>query len=217
MKLMRIIGMWLMHHFVRPIWYRYLFVGIAFTKYAFLYMFNPNKRADYKANLKKWNTRIKALEGLNAFFQKDYRYKFDGTFKNRKLNGAFDHHNVPLEFFMEWGDCDDQAEYSKDKLRELSKMKGKKYKPVTFGIVGTSLDGWHYDTMFELAGKYFFFNYGHNIDGKTRDECLTQLNGSRYWNNMWVIRLSCGVVSDGLNMLLVVYSGPVSSMGLFGW
>ena len=96
-------------------------------------------------------------------------YKDDGL-GGTPIAGILDHDNSEVEFFTIFGDCDDQAYYSKKKLKELG------YKPIRYIMCPKLFSkNYHFDCLFKIDGKYALFNYGSLIHGNTLKECFENL------------------------------------------
>lgn len=142
----------------RPVWSAFFNI-FYWLYYNLIYLLNPTKRLVYHANKNEFDN-IKTLEELVYYFTYRYQYNYDG------YKGIIDHDNLPIEFFMDWGDCEDVAHYAKKKLKKIG------YKPVRVFIKGTGLTASHFDVSFEKDGKIYLFNYGSLIGGKTLKDCM---------------------------------------------
>lgn len=180
---MRKIGMWILHHFVRVIWANLfgfcVWIGKLFTA----------DRNLYKQRKMLWND-IKDIDGLVDFIRNVYQYKFDG------YKGAFDHNNFPLEFFTQFGDCDDVATYAKKKLRQIYGNDLQYCEIRGFSNLGVKF--WHYDCVYKLRTEYEYrlFNYGNiqtALSLRDIDEVMRQLYSRSYeldhvtgWRCLWM-------------------------------
>lgn len=179
--------MWIMHHFIRPIWST-LF-GLCFAIwYAFYYIFSKKAKAKYNL-IKTTYLELNSIEEYRKWFIKKYVYKWDG------YKGIFDHDNLPIEFYIGFDDCDGMALWTKRKLNKIGIKSA-----IRIGIKGKKLSSWHYDCAWYINGKWHLFNYGMTIIGKTIEECIDNLepyfiqednislfvpNETRYWKCLW--------------------------------
>ena len=180
---MRKIGMWILHHFVRVIW------ANLFGVIMWLRCLPRRSKALYKQRRKMWDC-ITDIDGLIDFIRNVYTYKFDG------YKGIFDHNNYPLEFFTQFGDCDDVATYAKKKLRQIYGQELQYCEVRGFSNLGRKF--LHYDCVYKLRTEcdYRLFNYG-NIQTASSlrgiDEVMRQLYSRRYeldhvtgWQCLWM-------------------------------
>ena len=154
---MKILFIVIMYVF-RPIWSAFFNI-FYLIYYGMIYLLNPTKRIVYHANKNEYNT-IKSLEELVYYFTYTYKYKHDGPL------GMIDHDNLPIEFFVSFGDCEDTAHYAKKKLKAFG------YKPVRVFLKGKGFADSHFDVTFEKDSRVFLFNYGSLIGGKDLAECM---------------------------------------------
>ncbi len=164
--------MFFVHHFIRPIWALYLLKFIFFIIYCYKYITDDKIREKYKKNKKEF-LEIKDLSYLIAFYRNNYIYKWDS------LNGVLDHDNSKLEFFCEFGDCNDMGSYSSLILKKLN------FNAKRIGILGDKgITSWHYDCLIkENDKKYVLFNYGDIIISNSIENVIKELN--KEWDNYW--------------------------------
>ena len=165
---------WLLHHFFRSAWAKYI-LGIPFSLYYFVaYLFNAKMTKRVNTNYKR-TMDISKLESLNKFFRMWKAYKMDG-----KL-GLLDHDNSLLEFYNNGGDCDDVA---REAVRLLKRMGYKAKRIVIMGRGGYSGKlAWHFDCLFFDNGFWSCFNYGNTVEGGTQIHAVANLNDK--WKNFF--------------------------------
>lgn len=180
---MQKIGMWLLHHFVRVIW------ANLFGFIMWLRCLPRRSKALYKQRRKMWDC-ITDIDGLIDFIRNVYSYKFDG------YKGIFDHNNYPLEFFTQFGDCDDVAAYACRKLKEI--YGGELDYCSVRGFSNLKVGFWHYDCVYKLRHErcYRLFNYGNILLADSIaeiDETMRQLYSRKYeldhlttWRCFWM-------------------------------
>jgi hypothetical protein len=149
------IFMWIIHHFIRPLWS--IPIALGGFIYYFFWRLKKQNNVIYKKNKKAWDD-IKSLDELVSFFKNIYQYKYDGHI------GILDHDNTPFEFYSSYGDCDDMARYITKKLRKLG-YKAKRvhmwYDPKTLfkeGVVHW-FSRMHYACMMFDGDKKYMVNY----------------------------------------------------------
>ena len=181
-------GMFMMHHFLRVIWAN-LFGFIMHVYYAFRIRFNKDLWNQYKSNQAKWNA-VFSDKDLAEFIQNDYKYKWDGP------KGVFDHNNFSLEFFTDFGDCDDVGHYVCQKLKQIYGKDLEYCK--TRGYAELGIKFWHYDCVYKLKGdtEYTLFNYGQMNKAKSIEELDHEMeqiykenydfNGLVSWPCIWM-------------------------------
>jgi len=154
-------------NFLRPIWS--IILNIFFViKYTSLYIFSKKSREKYIENKKKFDD-CKIILDFNKWYKEVYSYKPDGeiVIHGKHIIGFLDHDNTPLEFFMSFGDCDEQGSYIKKGLKKL------RYKAWRIWMKGNSLQNNHFDCLIQLSdGLFCLFNYGNNIIEKSFDTCM---------------------------------------------
>jgi len=169
--------MWYLHHGLRVIWAN-LFGFLVHIKYLFVLRSNKQAYARYKGNQEKWNITA-SVDDLRAFFKDVYRYKWDGP------KGLFDHNNYDIEFFADFGDCDDVGHYVCQKLRQIYGKKLEYCKTRGYADLSAKPAFWHYDCVYKFKdeNEYHLFNYGYVQSSRTiagLDDAMTDLYGSSY-------------------------------------
>lgn len=181
-------GMFMMHHFLRVIWAN-LFGLIMHIVYLFKVRINKDLWDQYKSNQAKWNA-VYSDEDLAEFIKNDYEYKWDG------YKGAFDHNNFSLEFFTEFGDCDDVGHYVCKKLKQIYGNELEYCKTRGYAELKSSPPMWHYDCVYKFKGddKYILFNYGRMNKGDSIDDLdktMTNIYSKSYRFKEGVISWPC--------------------------
>ena len=146
-----------------------IFGPVFFIYYLFHTLFNIK---EYKPLKLEWDTACKDYDSLVLFFRLKYRYKGD------MLRGFCDHDSSIFEWLFGFGDCDDQALYSKKALKKLG------YEAYRIGMFGFHKKGVsaHFDTLFVNRNKdgdvieAKLFNYGHVISEDSIEKAIEKLD-----------------------------------------
>lgn len=164
LKTLKLLVWYIGAKFLRII-YSTIFSCFFAIKYWFTTSFDS--KSMYSDNVNEFKS-LASLSALKTWAKTIYKYKWDGKY------GLLDHDNWKIEFFNDYGDCDDIARWAVKKLRELGY--------VAWRINLTNRDkpfiNGHFDCMFYDPAKpkeYYLFNYGSVIFGTSVTECLTNL------------------------------------------
>lgn len=176
-----------MHHVLRTIWAN-LFGFFVNIKYIFQYLFSKNIRERYKQNKELWDG-INSMEELVEFIQQVYVYKYDGP------KGIFDHNNFKLEWFVNFGDCDDVANWVCKKIKQI-------YPNIkecdVYGFADLKALFWHYDVVYKMDDNdsYHLFNYGRlNVITENPGNSMVKIyhksyklsnEKMKYWKCKWM-------------------------------
>jgi hypothetical protein len=183
MKKFKIFLMFIIHHFIRPIW-SYGIFGIPYFLYYFCkYIFSKKQRELINKNKKKYFEKKESILNFIIFWNLNYKgnYKYDG------FKGLFDHVNSPFEFYQKIFDCDDASLYP------FLYFKKHNFNTIMIGLYGSSINSWHYDCVVqEDVNKWVLFNQGNSIYGSSIDECIKILGNNWlifkdniYWKCYW--------------------------------
>ena len=180
--------MFIMHHFIRVIWAN-LFGGIMHIVYALKLRTNKELWEKYKKNQAKWDAIISDVE-LAEFIKNDYKYKWDGP------KGAFDHNNFSLEFFTDFGDCDDVGHYVCKKLKAIYGDELEYCKTHGFSELGAKPPFWHYCCIYKFKNQdqYILFNYGQRNTGDSIEgieKIMTEIYSKTYKFKKGVVTWPC--------------------------
>jgi len=156
--------MWYMHHGLRVIWAN-VFGFFVHVRYMLLIRKDKQAYVRYKGNVERWNSVIDDNE-LAEYIKNVYQYKWDGP------KGLFDHNNFPIEFFTDFGDCDDVGHYICQKLKSMYGKDLEYCKTRGYAELSAKPAFWHYDCVYKFKGQdeYILFNYGRRNRGKSIEE-----------------------------------------------
>ena len=169
--------MFVIHHFVRPVWALYLFKCISFIL-TIIKQLNKKYRNNVYIHKNLWKN-CTTSQTVSNFFKVNFEYIWDDLDNSKR--GLFDHDSSMLEFYTgngskAGGDCDISDIVSK-------KINSIKVKSKRVGIISgekNKLSSWHYDCLFN--GNRLF-NFGYVINGENEKNTFENLNTS--WSNFF--------------------------------
>lgn len=162
--------LFIIHHFIRPVWALILFGVPYFLAFLTIYIFCKDSRELINKNWQQFFEKRNIID-----FIAHWNNNFKGKYKSDGFIGLFDHYNSPFEFFRIIWDCDDASYYPAIIFKNIG------YKVYIIGLYGSKINSWHYDCIVKTADNiYMLFNQGNCIFGNSIDDCILKLGEK--WN-----------------------------------